>query len=244
MSTIQINTTQNVNIEFQQATVGERMGAALIDFVVMWAYIYVVFKISRALFPGLETIEYWSGRAVSDVLLLPVTMYTLLMETFLNGKTIGKLLLKIQVVKIDGYRATFSDYFTRWMLRIVDFYTFTPLVGILTMSSSKNGQRIGGLASGTSVISIKNRHKINATILQDIKENYKPRFPSVINLTDRDAQIIKNLYDSAKRSGDHKLLIKLRDKVEKITNTSRGDLTDFDYLSIIMKDYMYYTQDM
>jgi len=243
MSSIQINTTQNVNIDFELAGLGERLLAAIVDYLVISAYLYFLFSLFDTFGPS-SIDDYWSYMAIRGIIMLPMFFYTLLSEIFFNGQTLGKKLLKIQVVKIDGFSASFSDYFTRWMLRIADIWTFSPVVGIITMISSKNSQRLGGLASGTSVISIKNKHRIDATILEDLGDSYIPTYPNVIMLTDRDAQIIKNIYTSAKKSNDFEMLDKLRRKVEKTTETNKEELTDYEYLRIIMKDYTHYTQNM
>jgi uncharacterized RDD family membrane protein YckC len=41
----------------------------------------------------------------------------------------GKKTLKIRVVKIDGYQASFGDYMIRWVFRIIDTL-FVGVVGI------------------------------------------------------------------------------------------------------------------
>jgi len=244
MSSIQINTTQNVNIDFELASLGERLLAAVLDYVVIVGYIYVVFNIFDAIGPSRYTMNHWSYIAIQSILYLPAMLYTLLSEIFLNGQTLGKKVLKIQVVKIDGYSASFSDYFSRWLFRIIDVWVVTPIIGIISIVSSKNSQRIGDMVSGTSVISIKNRHHIDATILENIGVSYQATYSSVINLTDRDMQIIKNTFLTAKKSRDFKMFEKLRAKVEEITNTTKGIKTDQEYLDTIIKDYTHYTQDM
>jgi uncharacterized RDD family membrane protein YckC len=39
-------------------------------------------------------------------------------ESLMEGQTIGKKLLGIKVVKIDGYQASFFDYLIRWVIEI------------------------------------------------------------------------------------------------------------------------------
>jgi uncharacterized RDD family membrane protein YckC len=57
-------------------------------------------------------------------------------------------------VKIDGYQASFGDYMIRWVFRIIDV-SFAGVVGLISMIVSKNNQRLGDIASGTAVISLK-----------------------------------------------------------------------------------------
>lgn len=245
MRTIQINTTQNVNIDFNIAGTGERILASIIDFVIMFVYMFLVVKIAKAF--GLGSIDDdWSVRAIYGILMLPVMLYTLISEIFFAGQTLGKKVLKIRVIKIDGYRASFADYFVRWLFRIIDIWIVTfPLIALISSSVSKKGQRIGGMASGTTVISLKNKVNISHTLLENVTETYKPTYPSVINLTDRDAQIIKNLFVRAKKERDIKMLIKLREKVEKVAKIApQKDISAAAFLTVVLKDYTYYTQDM
>jgi uncharacterized RDD family membrane protein YckC len=246
MSKIQINTTQNVKIDFPLAGVGERILATLIDLLIFLAYFYVLGVLFDLFdFDGIK--DNWSQIALIGIALLPVMLYTILLEIFFAGQTLGKKILKIRVVKIDGYRASFSDYFVRWIFRIVDIWLLGifPIVAIISISSTKNRQRLGGISSGTAVISLKNKVNIGHTLLQEVSEEYKPVYPSVISLTDRDAQIIKNLFLSAKKRRDYSAMIKLRVKIEELLKVKKDkDMRDDRFIDIVLKDYTYYTQDM
>lgn len=245
MSELQINTTQNVNISFKTASLGERILAFIIDLVILLAYLRAAFYIIEAMgFSGIN--DKWSKIAISSLLFLPAMFYTLVSEVYMEGQTLGKKVLKIKVVKIDGFQASFLDFFMRWVFRLVDVYLIggTGAVAILSVAISKNSQRLGGMASGTAVISIKNLYNINSTILENIEDTYKATFPSVINLSDNDMRIIKDTYAIAFKGKDYKTIDKLRIKVEEITKTKKGDLRNSEYLKVIMKDYTHFTQDM
>jgi uncharacterized RDD family membrane protein YckC len=245
MSELQINTSQNVNISFTSASLGERILAYLLDAILIIAYLYGAFQIAKAL-NILNFDDYWSNAAIYSLLMLPVMLYTLLQEIYLEGQTLGKKVLKIKVVKIDGYQASVLDFFIRWVFRLIDIFLIfgTGGVAIISIAISKNSQRIGGMASGTAVISIKNRYSISHTILEEVNNSYKATYRSVINLSDKDMQIIKDMYHIAIKSKDYKTLNKLRIKVEEITKTSKASKTNMEYLKIIMKDYTHFTQDM
>ncbi len=246
MTELQINTTQNVNISFTAATAGERILAYIIDIVIVIAYLFGIFYVIDSLgFDGLD--DVWSKMAIASLLFLPAMLYTLLSEIFMEGQTFGKKIVKIKVVKIDGYQPSILDHFMRWIFRIVDIYStffFTGMVALISISSSKKSQRLGDMASGTAVISLKNLYSIKSTILEDLDENYQATYPSVINLSDNDMRIIKDLYYKALKNKDAKILNKLRIKIEGITKTSREDKTNKEYLRIIMKDYTHFTQNM
>jgi len=239
MAEIQINTTQNVKIAFTAANVSERIAAFLIDMGIKWGY-YIVLGF---LMDGMDEMDQWSEIGLISLLSLPVVFYSLVLEIFLNGQTLGKKALKIKVVKIDGYQASVADYAIRWFFRVIDVYLF--FIGFFFMAFSKNSQRIGDMAAGTSVISIRNKVTIDHTILENLQEGYKPTFPNVIRLSDNDARIIKETFHQAKAAKDYKTLIKLRSKIMEVTDIKdRNTTNDIDFIQTILKDYNYYTQSM
>ncbi len=239
MSELQINTTQNVKINFKAADVGLRLLAFIIDSVIKFAYIMLM----SAVFGAFEDMDRWSQIGLNTLLGLPIVFYTLLQEAFLQGQTLGKMALRIKVVKIDGYQASLSDYVVRWFFRIVDIYIFG--LGFFVIISNKKHQRFGDMAAGTAVISLKDSVNINHTIIENLQDNYKPTYPNVIKLSDNDARIIKDTFVSARASKDHATLNKLRHKlVEVVEIKDVKQPTNIEFIDVILKDYNYYTQDM
>lgn len=239
MSELQINTTQNVKIKFTAAGVGERLVAFIIDTAIKIGYLLVLNKV----FGVFEDMDQWSQIGISTVLSFPVMFYTLALETFLDGQTLGKKALKIRVVKIDGFQATFSDYVVRWFFRIVDIWLFG--IGFFVIIFSKKLQRLGDMAAGTGVISLRDKVNINHTILEQLKTNYKPTYPNVIKLSDNDARIIKDTFTRAKAAKDYATLIKLRNKLIEVVGIKEvKQSSDIEFIDVILKDYNYYTQNM
>jgi uncharacterized RDD family membrane protein YckC len=241
MSEISINTTQNVNINFQAANVGHRFLAYLIDLVMKICYAIVVnWLIIRPMNLEAFTLDSWSIMSIYIILFLPVTFYSLVMETFMEGQTIGKKILNIKVVKIDGYQANFLDYLTRWVFRIIDVVMSWCLVGTVSILSSKIHQRLGDIAAGTAVISLKNDINISHTILEEIRDDYEPSYPQVVRFSDNDMRIIKETFLAATRNDDRETLAKLIRKIEEVSGI-KAEGNAFKFVSTIIKDYNYYT---
>lgn len=247
MTQLSINTTQNVNINFTAASIGDRILAYLLDFLAKTAYAIVVYSI---FFYGLgidrllDKLDMWSKMSIIVLFYLPVIFYSLIFESVLEGQTLGKRLLKIKVVKIDGYQASFGDYLMRWIFRIVDVNFSGGIVGLIAIISSEKSQRLGDMTAGTSVITLKNNININHTILEEIDVSYVPTYPLVIKLSDNDARIIKETFHSARANNDYQMLTKLRNKVEDVTGIKNQSGNDEDFIKTILKDYNYYTQKM
>ncbi|WP_079240282.1 RDD family protein [Chryseobacterium indologenes] len=245
MSQIAINTSQNVNINFNIAGVGERMLAFIIDLLIRIAYVVIILYLFFNIFDLgylLDGLDSWSIRAVYLVLTFPIYIYPLVLESLMEGQTPGKKLMKIKVVKIDGYQASFADYMIRWVFRIVDV-SFAGVIGLISMIVSKNNQRLGDIASGTAVISLKNNINISHTILENIHENYIPSFPQVIALSDNDMRIIKDNYTKALKVDDRQIISKLSEKIKSILKLEIDPtkMTERQFIGVIIKDYNYYT---
>jgi uncharacterized RDD family membrane protein YckC len=80
-----------------------------------------------------------------------VFVYHIVLES-LQGATVGKMLVKIRVVREDGSACGFSPALARNLLRIVDGLPFLHIIGLVLMSISDKKQRLGDRAAKTIVI--------------------------------------------------------------------------------------------
>lgn len=247
MSELSINTTQNVKINFIAASVGERLGSYFIDLLIKISYGIVVFLV---FFYGLhfdkmfDKLDSWSVMSILLFFYLPIMLYSIIQESVFEGQTIGKKLVKIKVVKIDGYQAGFGDYLIRWFFRLIDFTLLYGLVGLIAVVTSKKAQRLGDMAAGTAVITLKNKIDISHTILEEIGDAYVPTYPLVIKLSDNDMRIIKETFQKADAKNDHEMIYKLVAKIESVTGIKNQSGNNSDFLRVILKDYNFYTQNM
>lgn len=247
MSELSITTTQNVAINFNAASVGDRIIGHLLDLVIKAAYVIIVYLVVfywMGLNEIVQSMDMWSGMAITTLAFLPLAFYSLVLESMMEGQTIGKRIMKTKVIKIDGYQAGFGDYFIRWMLRIVDMGIGGGLVGLIAMMASDKVQRLGDMAAGTAVITLKNNISIDHTILREIQEDYVPTYPLVIKLSDNDMRIIKETYESSLRTADFTMINKLQDKIESVTGIRSMENNATAFVDVIIKDYNFYTQKM
>jgi uncharacterized RDD family membrane protein YckC len=247
MTQITINTTQNVNINFTAASLGTRILAILCDLIIQLSYLIAIYYVFFTLFgfgKVISGMDRVSVMAINTIFMLPVMFYTLLCESMMEGQTIGKRLVKIKVVKIDGYQAGFGDYLIRWLFRFIDVWLNSGLVGLISVIATRKSQRLGDLAAGTAVITLRNDISINSTILEELDQQYVPVYPLVIKLSDNDVRIIKETMEIAVKSREQAILDKLVRKIEEVTGIQNQSGNPHDFVRTVLKDYNYYTQRM
>lgn len=238
MEQFQIETAQNISINQNTAHLGERMLAYIIDSFIIGVYIILIVLLLVTL--NMEFGDMW---ALYLVLNLPAFLYYVLLETFMDGKTVGKSLVNIRVVKLDGSKPNFSSYFVRWVLRIIDVALSSGGVAVLTILLRGKGQRVGDIAAGTTVISEKKRVSVKDTLLRELPQEYVPKFPQVTIFKDREMQTIKELFTSAKRNGEHNVIVSLSEQIKKVTGITT-EMKAMDLVDTVINDYSYYTQQI
>jgi len=216
----------------------------IIDMIVKASYVislYYLFRYLKLLdvFINMET---WGQIALFLAIYSPVAFYSLVSESLMEGRTLGKMVVKTRVVKVDGYQASFTDYFTRWIFRLVDIdMGFVP--GVLFMLFTGHTQRLGDLAAGTAVISEKSRYNLSHTILADINGDYEPYFSrtQMLQFNDNDMRIIKENALYAIQNRDAALMERLTTKIEEVIRIKHKFPTQEKFIRKVIEDYNYYT---
>src|SRR5690554_3378315 len=180
---------------------------------------------------------------VSMTIGLPLFLYHLLWEMLWNGRSPGKAAMGLRVVKLDGSKPAFSNYFLRWLLRIVDITITSGALAIVSILINGKGQRIGDIAATTTVISEKQTLHFSQLVMTEIPEDHVPTYPQVTVFSDQEMQAIKNIFVNARTNGNHNVILKLADRVANVMEIQVEE-TPMAFLDRIVKDYNYYTQQM
>lgn len=240
MQTIEIQTAQNVNIEYPIATIGDRVVATIIDLLIMTGYLIAAIFIFIWLLDLTDDSGVYYPIAYFVVLYLPLFFYHLLCEAFLNGQSFGKKIMKMRVVKLDGTQAGIGSYFLRWIIAPIDIYFTYGSVGLVTILINGKGQRLGDLAANTTVIKLKAQAKLDDTILLATPTEHKVKFPQVNLLNDKDIAIVKEVLDLNYKQPDammyERILQKTQDAIEKKIGVN-SDLHPITFLDSLLKDY-------
>ncbi|HTL06648.1 MAG TPA: RDD family protein [Chitinophagaceae bacterium] len=238
MNTIRITTSQNIDLEYDLASVGERIVAWVIDAVLFGAYFIVIFMMI-----GFEGIGRYFEKSpwMLILLLFPFVFYNLACDILLNGQTIGKKLMKIKVASLNGEQASVGQYLIRWLFRLADIYLFNALVAFITVAVTEKKQRVGDLVAGTVVIKTSARSTINETIYVPTPDvNYQVSFPEVTRLTDKDMQLVREVINSVHLTGNSVLAYQAAERIKKLLAVETN-LEPLYFLQVLLADYNHLT---
>ena len=263
MSVIRISTNFNIDLEFPAAPFHRRLFAWFIDVLVIIFYIYLAFKILNAIDSAGMISDNEGMAALSMLMILPVATYHLFSEIFLNGQSVGKRIMGLRVVNENGGRPSISQFIIRWLIRTSDYMalviiiyapvaamgqlaffwnvaaSFTLLIAdIILVNATRKNQRLGDLLAHTMLIRTTQKADINDTIFLNVKEDYTPSFPQVMQLSDRDINALKGILDAAKKHHDYNLAERAAEKIKHHLKIETS-MSPFDFLEILLKDYNY-----
>lgn len=227
-----ILTGQYVHIEQPVASVGDRMIAQIVDWLVLISYAALYFSFIVNIF--------YSTFTQIVILLLPILLYTPACEMFFHGQTLGKMLLKTRVVMADGSQPSLGSYLLRWLLWLVDGPTLSFL-GLLVMVVNKNNQRLGDMAAGTVVIKQQDYRQVRVSIddYDYLSHNYTPRYAAAADLTMEQIELIRRALGLADADAATRTAL-LAEKVARRMGISPSEPTPAAFLERIVSDYRFY----
>ena len=229
VDTLKIDTSQNIDIEQPIASIGERIAATLLDVLFIMIYLFFLGILYGA----------FESKVFLSVGLIPVSLYSIVSELVMNGQSWGKQILKIKVVKMDGTPTTFSSYFLRWVLRIIEVVVFFGSLATITIILNRKGQRLGDIAANTAVIRLRNK-SLRETIYTNLPDNYTVIYPEVSKLSVNDIYTIKEVLEVLRsRQNISKAIIvsqKAREAIERKLNIKANQDT-IAFFQTILRDY-------
>lgn len=235
MQSITVQTSQNIEIEYDLAGVGDRLVAYLIDFLIYAAYFIILLLI-------FQYVGKSDGFYYQLVATIPILLYQLLCEILLNGQSIGKRVKNIRVISLNGNQPHIGQYLIRWMFRIVDTMMSSGLVAILSIALSAKGQRLGDILAGTTVVRTSRKTYIDDTLFMETEEDYIVKYPESINLSDQDITLLKEVLNRQLKPTleNNGLAIKAAHKVKQMLHILSDD-DPHHFIEDIIRDYNFLT---
>jgi uncharacterized RDD family membrane protein YckC len=239
MHTVQVHTAQNIPVEFELGSLGDRILGRILDGLFILAYVAAWVLI--LVFSHLRDQTWIAGTVIIGA--IPILFYDLVLEATCHGQSLGKKIMHIRVISLDGKQPAFSQYLIRWLFRLVDFSLTENLCALLCVALNPRHQRLGDMVAGTVVIRTRARSTEADTLYVPLAQDYQARYPEAAGLSDSDVRLIKEVLAHYARSGN---LVLLHDTAEKVRQTlglpAVADPASF--LQTILTDYNYLaTQD-
>jgi uncharacterized RDD family membrane protein YckC len=150
---VDVNTPENVRIEYELAGIGSRGLATLVD-----GALITVMLLLAALFGWF--LAYYGLLAFSKLVwsilvvcaFLVFTGYYVLFESIWNGQTPGKRAVGIRTVRDGGAPIDLAAATIRNLVRSVDSLPSMYMIGMLSILFSRGNKRLGDYAAGTIVV--------------------------------------------------------------------------------------------
>jgi uncharacterized RDD family membrane protein YckC len=214
---IHIQSTELLFLENELADIGSRALAFSIDLAI---------RAAGAVLPLilLAKTTAWIPQILRMIIIslfgLTVVAYPFVFEAIMAGKTPGKRLVGIRVLKSDGSRISLLDALIRNVLRLIDAFPAGYMLGMTLIFFEKYNRRLGDLVADTIVIYDRSaRHNFRQFIDSRLIEA-QPRKSIVITGIDRltpdEQSLIKELFGRLVTMEDEekqRILEKFREKI-------------------------------
>ena len=155
-----ILSSQGIRIQQEPASFAARLAAFVIDFILMcisWLGLYIV-AASASLF------DIENGMLTVFLIIFIPYLYPLVFETMGSGQTLGKKVLHIRVVDLEGGGPKISAFILRWLILPLDVFGSAG-IGPLCVFFTKHQQRLGDLVAGTWVVRTQEYEKVDFSSL-------------------------------------------------------------------------------
>ena len=156
---VEVETPELVVLSYDIAGVGSRVAAAVIDLLIVVVCSFALSLFAARMIEGLPSyanVERATGWALAVVALaqfIALWAYYVLFEALADGRTPGKRIMHLRVVRDGGLSVTFGASAVRNLLRLLDLQPgIAGATGIISMILNREGKRLGDIIAGTLVV--------------------------------------------------------------------------------------------
>jgi uncharacterized RDD family membrane protein YckC len=206
--TVEVATGESITFHYELAGLGSRFFAVFIDFAIQLATavsLLLTLAWAQSSFSGAgvlpSSVPEKAARAIELAIVVFVAFmlffgYFIVFEWLWEGRTPGKRLLGIRVVRDGGFPIDFTSSVIRNLVRILEFgFGFYAISAVSTLLSPQN-RRLGDMAAGTIVVRDR-RYERESVLDAYVREN--PDDPLVRELSTGERDLIRRYV--ARRAG-------------------------------------------
>lgn len=150
-------TGEAVELELPAASLFTRGGALVID-VILYALTYVAFIFLFGLTSGAAAVSFDEALLQATVLAGAVLCFVVLpigIETLSRGRTVGRLIFGVRVVRDDGGSLRLRHSVIRVLIAVFEVYMTSGLVAVVCALINDKGKRLGDMVAGTYGIQVR-----------------------------------------------------------------------------------------
>ena len=236
MSILEFENTQGIMLRYTTATVLHRTAAYFLDILVLG----ITMGILGLAFNKVPE-EFLFGLILAPVFFF----YSLLMELFNDGRSLGKMVLGLKVVRVDGRQPSGYDFLMRWMFRWIDIYMCLGAFAAMLISATPRAQRVGDLLADTTVIQTKNlRVPLKRILNLNELSNYKPQYMQAAELSEKQVLLAKETlhrFLRIKNEAHTEALNLVADRIARLFEIDRPK-NSHQFVQTVIKDYIALTR--
>jgi uncharacterized RDD family membrane protein YckC len=142
MGAIKVPTNFNIELDFEIPEFYRRLGALLIDIVILFFYYKIANEIFLSIVRSSDRFDKdtaYDLQAYRLLLVLPIMIYHVVLEITMNGQSIGKKIMGLRVVDENGGKPSISQFLIRWLLRLSDVWIIMLLLFLAYVFLTDNG---------------------------------------------------------------------------------------------------------
>ncbi len=140
-----VETPEGVELHLRPAGPVARAMAQFVDQLIVWGALLVA--LLGLVWMGPVGLGIWV-----ILLFFAQWLYPVCFEVMGSGRTLGKRVMKLRVLRADGVPVDWGTSLLRNLLRFVDALPFGYTVGLASVLLTRDFQRVGDLVAGTLVV--------------------------------------------------------------------------------------------
>lgn len=150
-ATTEILTGEGVILDTRPASFATRIASTLIDLVAMFLLAIILFNV---LLHPTYSLAYLRSAIITGIFLLLVALPTFV-ETITRGRSLGKYITGLSIVRDDGGPITFRHAAVRWLVAIGEIWLCFGSIAFLVLAFSAKGKRLGDILAGTRAVRVR-----------------------------------------------------------------------------------------